>query len=492
MITLEDLEYELRAAAKLLRGHIETNDYKYYLLRLLLVKRLSDLFEEEAKVIEQKTGSRDLAENSPDKYRFFIPEGSRWSNLQRIKENVGDNFNKALVAIEDANPKFQGIFANTDFNRWEKVGDHILLALIRQFSSLNLRHSNLAEADVIGRACKELLEKSAFSQGQKGGEATTPPQVATLLIGLVEPREGMHICDPVCGMGGLLVECTHQIENQKGNPRNVSLYGQEINRETWATAKINLLFHDIFEFDIRLGDTIRDPQLVKEDGELKLFDRVIAHPPLNLSNWGYEIAQSRWTNRFRYGTPPDTSGDFAFIQHVVATLNETGKAAVLISHGGLFRRGAEAEIRGGIIRDDLIEAVIGLAPKLLYGSSIPAVILVLNRNKEKNRQGNILFIDDASREYQAGKNQNSLGDEDIKRIIEAYSNFQEQEGYAKLVSREQLAADDYILDIKRYVTPPKLKVDIEAEINNLRDLEAKRTKVESEINECLRALGIKI
>lgn len=492
MITLKDLEYELRVAAKLLRGHIDANDYKYYLLRLLLLKRLSDLFEEEAKAIEQKIGNRDLAENSPDKYRFFIPEGSRWSDLQRIKENIGDSFNKALVAIEGAHPKFEGIFANTDFNKWKKVGDRILLSLIRQFSSLNLRNSNLAEADVIGRACKELLEKSAFSQGQKGGESTTPPQVAKLLVGLVEPREGTYICDPVCGMGGLLVECTHQIQNQEGNPRNVSLYGQEINRETWTTAKINLLLHDIFEFDIRLGDTIRNPQLLEKEEKLMLFDRVIAHPPLNLSDWGYEIARKGRDNRFRYGTPPESSADFAFIQHILATLNETGKAAVLISHGGLFRRGAEASIRGGMIRDDLIEAVIGLPPNLLYGSSIPAVILVLNRDKEKNRQGNILFIDDASREYQAGRNQNYLRDEDIKHIISTYSNFQDQEGYAKVVSCEQLAVDDYILDIKRYVTPPKLKVDIEAEINKLRELEAERTRVESEMNECLRALGIKI
>jgi len=491
MITLKNLEYELGTAAKLLRDHIDANDYKYYLLRLLLVKRLSDLFEEEAKIIEQETGNCDLAENSSDKYRFFIPEGSRWSNLQRIKENVGDNFNKALVAIEDANPKFQGIFANPGFNRWEKVDDHILLSLIRQFSSLNLRNSNLAEADVIGCACKELLEKSAFSRGQKGGESTTPPQVAKLLVGLVEPREKMHICDPVCGMGGLLVECTHQIQNQKGNPRNVSLYGQEINRETWTTAKINLLLHDIFKFDIRLGDTIRNFQLVQKDGKLMLFDRVIAHPLLNLSDWGYEIVREGKDNRFRYGTPPDSSGDFAFIQHILATLNETGKAVVLVSHGGLSRRGAEAVIRGGMIGADLIEAVIGLASNLLYGSKMPAAILVLNRNKKKNRQGDILFID-ASHEYQAGKNQNYLSDQHIERIISAYSNFQDQEGYAKIVPCKQIAADDYILNIKRYVTPPKLEVNIEAEINKLRKLEAERTRVESEIDEFLRALGIKI
>jgi type I restriction enzyme M protein len=286
----------------------------------------------------------------------------------------------------------------------------------------------------------------------------------------------------------------HQIEKQEGNPFNVSLYGQARTRESWAITTINLLLHNISDFDIRLGDILREPELVQKDGKLRRFDRVIANLPFNIDNWaGDKIAELNREkyNRFCYGIPPNNNGNYAFIQHIIATLKETGRAAVLIPHGVLFRSGAEAEIRGRIVRDDLIEAVIGLAPKLFFGTSILAVILVLNKNKEEERRKKILFID-ASDDYQVGRKQNYLEDKDIARIISAYQNFPDEAGYAKVVSIEELAANDYMLDIKRYVTSPKPNVELEAEINKLRQLKAERTKVESEMNECLRALGIKI
>lgn len=492
MIALKALVDEVWDAIDKLRGHVDPSDYKNYLLRLLLLKRLSDMFEEEAEATKHKTGNRDLAWNSPNEHRFFIPQGSRWSDLQRLEKNVGDGLNKALAAIEDANPKLQGILADTE--NWKRVSDELLLKLIRYFSSLNLQNSNLVEPDLLGHTCEDLIEKFALSEGKMSEASTTPRQVAKLMVRLIDPRKGMQICDPVCGTGSLLVECTHHIKEQKSNPCKVSLYGQALNRETWITARINLLLHDIFDSDIRLGNTIGEPKLVQKNGELMLFDRVIANPPFNLRNWGGdEIAEPNQEKykRFCYGTPPNSSADYAFIQHILATLKEAGSAAVLVPHGVLFRRSSEAEIRGGIIRDDLIEAVIGLAPKLFFGSSIPAVILVLNRNKQEDRRGNILFID-ASFKYQAGRSQNYLRDEDIEQIISAYRNFQDRAGYAQVVSCEELAANDYILDIKRYITPLKLEADMEAEINKLRELKTERARVESEMNECLQALGIEI
>ncbi len=492
MITLEELVYKIWDAVGILRGYVNPSDYKNYLLRLLLLKRLSDLSEEEAKAIKQKAGNPDPALNSLNEHCFSIPEGSRWSDLQRLEKNVGDELNQAFAAIEGANPELRGIFTDTD--NWRQVSDELLLKLIQHFSNLNLQNNNLAEQNLLGHACEDLIERFALSEGKMSGASTTPRQVAKLMIRLIEPRKEMYICDPVCGTGSLLVECTHQIEDHKGSSRNMSLYGQALNKETWVTTRINLLLHDIFDFDIRLGDTLNDPKFVQEDGELMRFDRVIANPPFNLRNWGRDeivkLDKEKY-KRFRYGTPPNSSSDYAFIQHILASLKETGRAVVLVPHGVLFRIGSEAEIRGSIIRDDLIEAVIGLAPKLFFGSSVPAAILVLNRNKEKDRRKKILLID-ASREYQADKNQYHLRDEDLKHIISAYHNFQDEEGYAKVVSCEELAADDYILNIERYVTSPKLKVDLEAEINKLRELKTERARVESDMNECLAALGVKI
>ncbi len=491
MITLDELVDKIEDAVDILQGHVDPSSYKSYLLRLLLLKRLSDRFEEEAKAIEQKAGNRDLAWNSPNVHHFFIPKGSRWSDLQHLKENVGDELNKAFAAIESANPRLQEIFA--DANNWKRVSDELLLKLIQHFSFFNLQNSNLAEPNLLGEACEDLIERFVLSEG-KSGLITTPRRLAKLMVCLIEPQKGMHICDPVCRTGTLLVECIHQITAQKGDPTSVSLYGQTEIRESWAITIINLLLHDVSDFDIRLGNIFREPELVQKDGELMRFDRVIANLPFNIDNWAgdtmAEVDREKY-NYFRYGIPSNINGNYAFIQHIIATLKETGRAAMLIPHGALFSMGAEAQIRAGIIKDDLIEAVIGLAPKLFSTSSVPAVILVLNKKKEKERRKNILLID-ASDDYQVGRKQNYLGDKDIARIISAYCNFQDEVGYAKVVSAEELAANDYILNIKRYVTPPKPKVDLEAEINKLRALKAERTKVESEMNECLRILGIKI
>ena len=258
-------------------------------------------------------------------------------------------------------------------------------------------------------------------------------------------------------------------------------------------AKINLLLHGIFDFDIRLGDTIRDPKLVQND-KLILFDRVIANPPFNLNNCGYKYADFDYYSRFRYGIPPKNRSNFAFIQHILATLKEAGKAGVIVPFGVLFRGGKEGLIRQRIVKDDLIEAVIGLPANLLFGAGIPIAVLIFNRKKVEERKNKILFID-ASNQYEKSHNQNYLPSEGISQIIAFYQSFTNQEGYAKVIALEELAANDYMLNINRYILPCNLEnkeIDIETKLTKLDELEAKRALAENDMNKYLRELGVNV
>ncbi|MEH1846795.1 MAG: N-6 DNA methylase [Nostoc sp.] len=486
MITLEYLKDRLWTAAGILRGVSSGDDYINYLFRLLLLKRFSDLFEEES---------------YKAKPRFFIPAISQWNYLQQIPENIGQALNEAGRAIETYNPdikELQGIFINYNFeNNHNQVSiqkqDKILRQLIWHLSEIKLQNKYFAEQDLLGKACEYLIAQLAAILGKMSGEFFTPQKVAELLVRLLEPQPGMSICDPFCGLGGILTECIKQIKHFGNKQNDLLLYGQEINQNTFSLAKINLLLHDIFDFDIRLGDTIREPQLV-ENGKLMLFDRVISNPTFNVSNWGYELSKFDMYDRFRYGIPPKAGGNFAFIQHILTTLTNTGKAGVLVPLGVLFRGASEGIIRRRIIESDLIEAVIGLASNLLSSTGIPTAILIFNRDKQENRRNKILFID-ASNEYQKSRNQNYLREKDITHIITAYQAFQDEEGYAKVVALEELAANEYILNINRYVLTPKDekdKIDIEAEIIKLRELEAQRAEAEKSMNKYLRELGIEL
>ncbi|BDI15202.1 type I restriction-modification system subunit M [Nostoc cf. commune SO-36] len=486
MITLEYLEDRLWTAVSILRGVTNGDDYINYLFRLLLIKRFSDLFEEES---------------HKAKPRFFVPAISQWNYLQQIPENIGQALNEAGRAIEIYNPgvrELQIIFINYNFEHshsqvYIKKQDQVLRQLIWHLSEIKLQNKYFGEPDLLGKGCEYLISQFAANLGKKSGEFFTPQKVAELLVSLLEPQPGMSICDPFCGFGGILTECIKQIKHLENKPNDLLLYGQDINQNTFSLAKINLLLHDIFNFDIRLGDIIREPQLV-ENGNLMLFDRVISNPPFSIRDWGYELAKFDVYGRFRYGIPPKGSGDFAFIQHILATLKNTGKAGVIVPLGVLFRGGAESEIRTKIIESDLIEAVIGLAGNLFYGTGIPTAILIFNRDKQEDRRNKVLFIN-ASNEYQKSRNQNYLREEDITHIITAYQAFQDEEGYAKVVALEELAANEYILNINRYVLTPKDendKIDIEAEIIKLRELEAQRAEAEKDINKYLRQLGIKL
>jgi len=500
-LTNGELNNYLWGAADILRGSIDSSDYKNYIFGFLFLKRLSDVFDDEAEKIIQREVKRGTSEaeatkiamEDPDEHQFFVPKRARWAEIRKVSQNIGDELNKACHALEDKNQILEGVLADIDFNS-NKLGDtknrdSVLSRLINHFSKIDLKNSDLEEPDMLGRAYEYLIEKFADDAGKKGGEFYTPRKVVQLIVELLKPKEGMRICDPTCGSGGMLIECAHYIERKKGNLKNISLFGQEKNLGTWSICKMNMLLHNLPDARIEKGDTIRAPKLVK-DGELMLFDRVIANPPFSLKDWGVEAAQNDGYGRFRYGIPPKTKGDYAFVQHMIATINDKGMVGVVMPHGVLFRGASEGKIRKALIEEDYFEAIIGLAPNLFYGTPIPATILIFNRNKAKERKGKILFIN-ASASYEGGKNQNRLRDSDIGKITSAFANYENEERFARIVSLDEIKENDYNLNISRYIdmTEPEPRIDVKDALKKLRDLEDRRNQAEKKMDECLKELG---
>ena len=489
-LTIDALERYLWSAADILRGSIDSSDYKGFIFGLLFLKRLSDRFDEECEAL---VASGDNPEDR-DNHQFFVPKRARWSEIQRVATNIGETLNKACSALEGVNTSLEGVLAGIDFNDERKLGDArnrdvVLGRLVQHFSRISLRNANLSEPDMLGRAYEYLIEKFADDAGKKGGEFYTPKKVVELIVELLSPTERMRICDPTCGSGGMLIECAHYLARQGKNPKNLSLFGQEKNLGTWAICKMNMLLHGLPDARIEKGDTIRDPKL-RDGGELMLFDRVIANPPFSLDEWGREVAEADPYGRFSYGVPPKTKGDLAFVQHMIATASKTGMVGVVMPHGVLFRGGAEEEIRKGILKDDFLEAVIGLPANLFYGTGIPAAVLVFNKSKKPVRKRKVLFIE-ASREFREGSAQNYLRGEDVKKIAAAFHAFKDVPKYARVVGVEEIEKSDFTLNIGRYVetADAAVKVDVAGAIAKLRELEGKRAKAEAKMNGYLKELG---
>jgi type I restriction enzyme M protein len=487
-LTQQQLESHLWESANILRGSIDSSDYKNYIFGLLFLKRLNDVFVERAEEIEQTEGDT-YGWNDPDEHQFFVPEGARWEEIKKQTQDIGDKINKAFEALEEENPSLQGVLASIDFNDKEKLPDKLLQQLVQHFSTIELRNVNLSEPDMLGRAYEYLIKQFADDAGKKGGEFYTPSKVVELIVRLIKPEEGMRVCDPTAGSGGMLIQAVDYVKSKGGNPQNITLHGQERNLNTWAICKMNLLLHGLSDHEIKKGDTIREPKLV-EDGSLILYDRVIANPPFSLKNWGREEAEADPYGRFRFGIPPKNAGDYGFIQHMIATLNRDGKAGVVMPHGVLFRSGAEGKIRQGLLEEDLVEAIVGLPSNLFYGTGIPACILILNRNKEEHKKGKVLFID-GSRDYQEGKNQNVLRDEDLDKIVGSYGAWEDVEKYCRVVELDEIKDNDFNLNIARYIdsTEEVEQIDISLELKKLQELEKERVEVELVMNGYLKELG---
>ena len=428
------------------------------------------LEEEQGKVIQHylSTGkTQQQAErlaSDEDEYdrTFFVPERARWNQLKDLKHDIGAELNKATETLEEHNPSLEGVLVSIDFNIKNKLSDNKLQDLLSHFSRHRLRNEDFENADLMGGAYEYLIKQFADSAGKKGGEFYTPSEVVKLLVSLLKPRAGMKIYDPTVGSGGMLVTTRHYLIDHAENPSNLSLYGQEMNLNTWAICKMNMFLHGVFNADIRKGDTLGDPQHLS-GGELRVFDRVIANPPFSLKKWGKEQAENDPYGRFPYGTPPKDAGDLAFIQHMIASLNAEGMMGVVVPHGVLFRGSSEKEIRKGILEDDLLEGVIGLPSSLFYGTGIPAALLIINKRKSPKRKGKVFFIN-GELEFEEGKNQNKLCEQDIQRILATFDGYKDEKRYAKVVSIDEIRENDYNLNIRRYAdtSPPPEPFDVRA------------------------------
>ena len=480
------------------RGTVDPSIYKDFILTMLFLKYISDVYQDEYdKLAEQYGDTPELIHAMMAKQRFVLPTGASFWDLyeKRHEAGNGQRIDQALHAIEEANGTklknvFQDISFNTDKLGQEKQKNDILRHLLEDFGKdiLNLRPSRVGSLDIIGNAYEYLIKHFAASSGKSAGEFYTPPEVSDLLAAILEPKEGDEICDPACGSGSLLMKCGAMVRKNSGS-KKYALYGQEAIGSTWALAKMNMFLHGEDNHRIEWGDTIRHPMLLDKEGTgLLHFDIVTANPPFSLDKWGFEGAANDEFGRFRRGVPPKTKGDYAFISHMIETLKpESGRMGVVVPHGVLFRASSEGKVRTQLIEENLLDAVIGLPEKLFFGTGIPAAILIFKKHKTDN---NVMFID-ASREFKSGKNQNQLTGDNIQKIIATYKARETVDKYAYLATLDEIKKNDFNLNIPRYVVTleEEAEIDLAAVRNERIKLQNELKTLEVEMEGYLKELG---
>ncbi len=491
-MTKEQIENIVWRACDTFRGAIDPSEYKNYILTMLFLKYLSDLAKETRENFMQKyKGDVARVERAMGRERFILPPTCDFDHLYLKREaaNIGELINVALEKIEDENKgKLENVFRNIDFNSEPALGqtkdrNSRLKLLLEDFNLLDLKPSHLEGRDVIGDVYEYLIGRFAAGAGKKAGEFYTPPEVSTLLALLLDPKPGDRICDPACGSGSLLIKVARQVGSD-----NFSLFGQESNGSTWALCKMNMFLHGMDGARIEWCHTINNPRLVEDTGLMK-FDVVVANPPFSLDKWGAEGAAGDRFNRFHRGIPPKGRGDYAFISHMIETsIEQTGKVAVIVPNGVLFRSGSEGKIRQQLIEDNLVEVVIGLPPNLFYGTGIPAAILLFNRAKKTR---DILFID-ASRQYEAGTSQNVLREGDIWAIANAYRAFSDELRYAHCATFDEVKENQFNLGVARYVDSFEQgpAIDLKALQTEIETIESSLFTLQKRISHLLKENGL--
>ncbi len=493
-LTQQDLESRLWAAANSLRGPVDPADFKAYIFPLLFFKRISDTWDSEhERALADYGGDKTLAA-LPENYRFQIPDGCHWRDLRRVTDNVGVALQTMLQRIEQANPDTLAlIFGDVQWGNKEKLPEHALLNLIGAFATLDLHPSRVGH-DVLGAAYEYLLRQFADASGKKAGEFFTPRSVVRLLTKILDPGPTDTVYDPAVGSGGMLIEAAAEVTEAGGSVAQMRFFGQEVQLTTSAIARMNLFLHDIEDARVRRGDTLRDPKFLDAAGRLDRFDVVITNPPFSLKNWGAEVwAHDPW-GRAACGLPPASFGDYAWVQHMLASMRPlTGRLGVVMPHGVLFRGGAEAQIRQCLVRSDQLEAVIGLPPNLFYSTSIPACLLIFRATKAPERRGHVLFVD-GSKRFEKGRNQNRMRPEDVDTILAAYRSGTEQDGSdsvgVRLVPHTEIEANGWDLNIGRYIKGAAAEVlDVETALAELAEAQRALHEAEERLAERLREAG---
>ncbi len=494
----DDINKAVWSACDTFRGVISSDTYKDFILTMLFLKYISDVYKDDhGKLVEQHGDNPALINAMMAKQRFVLPEGASFWDLYEARHQPGngERIDKALHTIEESNGSklrnvFQDITFGTDKLGPEKQKNDLLRHLLEDFGKdiLDLSPSRVGSLDIIGNAYEYLIKHFAAGSGKTAGEFYTPPEVSDLLATILEPQEGDQICDPACGSGSLLMKCGAMVRKNSGS-KKYALFGQEAIGSTWALAKMNMFLHGEDNHRVEWGDTIRNPLLKDKDGTgLLHFDVVTANPPFSLDKWGHEDAANDPYGRFRRGIPPKTKGDYAFISHMIETLKpNSGRMGVVVPHGVLFRGSSEGKIRQQLIEENLLDTVIGLPEKLFFGTGIPAAILIFKKQKMDK---DVLFID-ASREFKSGKNQNQLTPDNIQKIIETYKARETTDKYSYLASFDEIQENDFNLNIPRYVDTfeEEAEIDLMAVRKERVQLQSELKTLEAEMEGYLKELG---
>lgn len=491
--TQQDLERALLKAANALRGPVDPADFKTYVFPVLFFKWIDDTWTMNHERAVEDFGDDLTADIESDYHPFDVPDGCHWDDVRDAPPGqLGATLQTVLGKIEQANPdKLANVFGDAAWANTDRLPEPALRGLIDALSRLTLDPEHVPN-DLLGGAYEYLLREFADASGKKAGEFFTPREVVRALITILDPQPGDTVYDPASGSGGMLVETIGQVREEGGDHRQLRLYGQEVSLTTSSIARMNLYIHEIEDFEIVRGDTLRDPKLVQDDGHIRLFDVVVGNPPFSLKNWGADD----WAGdpRAIYGVPPDKNGDFAWVQHMVASMNpDGGRVGVVMPHGVLFRGNREATIREAMVKADQLEAVINLPPNLFYSTSIPACLLIFQANKPPERKGHVLFVDGSAR-FVKGKNQNSMTGDDIAAIVHGYREPTGVDGdtrvHTALVPHADIEARAWDLSVSTYVqVEVEQDIDVDSTLDALRDAEQGLAEAQAAMWERLKEAG---